>query len=250
VEDNDDGLRYLKHGTTLHGAQFMAPDQRLRLVGYYHPQGPVGEVLTAIGGTARTRDVAIVGLGTGTLACYGHAGEHWRYFEIDPAVERIARNPRFFTYLSSCPASVDVVLGDARLSLAREPQGRFGVIVLDAFTSDAIPIHLLTREALALYLEKLTPDGLLLIHISNRYFDLSGPLARAAASLGVTAVHRDDDGEIEKGDWKSASHWVVFARTPEAVAFLDGKPEWEPLPPEAGRPWSDDFSNVIEALAP
>jgi hypothetical protein len=142
------------------------------------------------------------------------------------------------------------VLGDARLSLAREPQGRFGVIVLDAFTSDAIPIHLLTREALALYLEKLTPDGLLLIHISNRYFDLSGPLARAAASLGVTAVHRDDDGEIEKGDWKSASHWVVFARTPEAVAFLDGKPEWEPLPPEAGRPWSDDFSNVIEALAP
>jgi SAM-dependent methyltransferase len=251
VEDNDDGLRYLKHGTTLHGAQFMAPDKRMLLVGYYHPQGPVGEILTAIGGTPRTQDVAIVGLGTGTLACYGRAGEHWRYFEIDPAVEGIARNTRFFTYLSSCPASVDVVLGDARLSLAREPDGRFGVIVLDAFTSDAIPIHLLTREALAMYLEKLAPDGLLLIHISNRYFDLSGPLARAAASLGVVAVHRDDDDEIENGDdWKSASHWVVFARTPEAVAFLDGKPGWEPLPPEAGRPWSDDFSNVIEALAP
>ena len=205
-------------------------------------------MLRLIGGSARTAEVAIVGLGSGTLACYGHPGEHWRFYEIDPAVERIARNDRFFTYLANCPA--DVVLGDARLSLAREPDHRFGVIVLDAFTSDAIPIHLLTREALALDLEKLAPDGLLLIHISNRYFDLTGPLARAAASLGVTAVHRDDDDEVEKGDWKSASHWVVFARTPEALGFLQGNPQWQPLPPSPGRPWSDDFSNVIEALSP
>lgn len=247
-DDTAKGIRYLKHGTTLHGAQYMAPDQRLRLVGYYHPQGPVGQVLRLIGGSARTAEVAIVGLGSGTLACYGHPGEHWRFYEIDPAVERIARNDRFFTYLANCPA--DVVLGDARLSLAREPDHRFGVIVLDAFTSDAIPIHLLTREALALDLEKLAPDGLLLIHISNRYFDLTGPLARAAASLGVTAVHRDDDDEVEKGDWKSASHWVVFARTPEALGFLQGDPQWQALPPSPGRPWSDDFSNVIEALSP
>lgn len=247
-EDKDEGMRYLKHGTTLHGAQFMAPDQHLRLVGYYHPQGPVGQVLRLVGGTARTTEVAVVGLGTGTLACYGHAGEHWRFYEIDPAVERIARNNQFFDYLAHCPA--DVILGDARLSLAREPDHRFGVIILDAFTSDAIPIHLLTREALALDLDKLAPEGLLLIHISNRYFDLTGPLARAAASLGVVAVHRDDDDEIEKGDWKSASHWVVFARTAQALAFLADDPQWQPLPPSRGRPWSDDFSNVIEALAP
>lgn len=248
-EDRDEGLRYLEHGTTFHGAEFMDRDRHLRLVGYYHPQGPIGQVLRLIGGTARTAEVAVVGLGTGTLACYGHAGERWRFYEIDPAVERIARS-RYFDYLAECPPDKQVILGDARLSLSREPDRRFGTIILDAFTSDAIPVHLLTREALALYLDKLAPDGLLLIHISNRYFDLTGPLARAAASLGVAAVHRDDDDEIEKGDYKSASHWVIFARKPEALAFLQGDPRWQPLPPVPGRPWTDDFSNVIEALDP
>ncbi len=248
-EDYTDGIRYLEHGTTLHGAQFMDVEKRIRPIGYYHPMGPVGQVLRAIGGSARTSQVAVVGLGTGTLACYGHMGEHWRFFEIDPAVERIARNSRFFDYLARCPPIVDVVLGDARLSLAREPNGQFGVIVLDAFTSDAIPIHLLTHEALALYLDKLAPDGILLIHISNRYFDLTGPLSRAAASFGIVARHRDDSEDIEDSDWKAASHWVAMARTTAALDFLGGDPGWEPLPPSRGRPWSDDFSNVLEALS-
>src|SRR6185312_13981192 len=139
--------------------------------------GPLGQLFNRIGGGPDTRDVAVVGLGIGGFACYAHAGERWTYFEINPAVLRIAIDPRLFTYLRDCPAHPAVVLGDARLSLERVPDRSFGLIVLDAFASDAIPTHLMTREALQLYLRKLRPGGLVVFHVSSQFLDLAPVVA-------------------------------------------------------------------------
>jgi hypothetical protein len=183
----DDGaVRVLQHGTTLHGAQGTQPGGETVPLGYYGREGPFGRFFEAIGSRGLAR-VGVVGLGTGALACYSRPGEAWTFHEIDPVVEKLASDGRYFQFLSACGKNLRIVLGDARLTLANVPDGTYDAIVIDAFSSDSIPLHLLTREALALYHRKLGPDGAILFHVSNRYLDLAPLVAALARDSGAAA---------------------------------------------------------------
>jgi len=246
----DDDLHELVHGTTTHGRQDFSPRRRSVPLSYYHHGGPIGQMLTAAPASA-TADVAIIGLGTGSIACYSEPGERWTFYEIDPTVERIARDPDLFTYLRDCPGELDVVLGDARLSLDRAADRRYGMIVADAFSSDTVPIHLLTREALALYRSKLRRDGLLAFNVSNRYLTLEPVLGNLARNAGLACVAQEDQRSQNDGQPETdASDWVVMARSRRkvaAVAPVAGG--WERCRSSPGTPvWTDDFSNLIGAI--
>jgi len=243
--------RILYHGTTIHGAQKLRNDDGTPVDGsptpltYYYPQGPLAEAIDA----ARVAHgvlghVAVVGLGTGSLACHRKAGEHWTFFEIDPEVIRIARDPRLFTFLSSCAADAPLVAGDARLTLEASPD-RYDLIVLDAFSSDSIPAHLLTREALAGYLAKLSPRGVIVAHISNRHLDLAPVLANVAGSQGlVSFLGEDDRADDFMTTFVSNARVVAMARTASDTGSVAGK--WTPLHPDpTSALWTDDYSNVL-----
>jgi spermidine synthase len=195
-------------------------------------------------------DVAAIGLGVGTLAAYVRPGQRWTFYEIDPAIERIARDDRYFTFLNDCGDRCRVVLGDARLSLAATAGARYQLIALDAFSSDAIPMHLLTREAMGVYLSRLAPHGVLAIHISNRHLRLNGLVGRLAAAHGLVARERRDVHKTEA--WpkdKSASHWMVMARTSGDLGAVAQDPAWTVPPDGDGEPlWTDDFSNILDVL--
>jgi hypothetical protein len=241
----------LSHGTTLHGAELIEPGKRPVPLTYYHPTGPAGDVVRAVQARGHSRRVAVVGLGTGAMACHSRPGERWTFLEIDPTVERIARDPRLFTYLRDCPGSFEVVLGDARISLARAPDRRYGLIVLDAFSSDAIPVHLLTREAVELYQARLEDGGVLAFHVSNRFIDLEPVLGDLAKATGMTCLERFDYAGAPVGEaiqGKSASHWLALGRRPADLGKLAADLGWQPCTRGAGPPWTDDYSDVLTAL--
>ena len=175
----------LASGNTLHGEQDLSPAMRREPLTYYHHASPIGDVMKAWAGSPERRNVGVIGLGAGTLAAYSEPGERWTFFEIDPVVVEVARDR--FTYLGDARGEVNVVLGDGRLSLVAVPDGTFGLLVLDAFSSDAVPVHLLTREALALYLRKLAPGGLLAFHLSNRHLALAEIVAGGRRQKGWSA---------------------------------------------------------------
>ena len=252
VEARPGGFHRLVNGTTTHGGQFTTPKRRLEPVTYYDPSGPVGQIMARVPRGDGSGRVAVLGLGSGGLACYAGAGERWTYYEIDPEVERLARDPRLFTYLRDCPGRHDVVLGDARLSLAGAPERAFGLIVGDVFSSDAVPAHLLTREALALYRSKLTEDGVLAMHISNRYLDLEPVVAALASDAGLSCLTREEKRRAPvRVPGKIPSHWAVMAERPTALARLAADPRWRPCRRSPGeRVWTDDFSNIVGALDP
>ena len=234
----------LRHGRTVHGVQQLSPERGRGPNTYYLPESGIGQ---ALNGHARRRygslRIGVVGLGAGTIAAYGRAGDYLRFYEINPAVARLSQSERpLFTYLRDSPAQIDVVLGDARAVLARERDANhrqhFDVLVLDAFNSGSIPVHLLTREALALYLEHLEPrHGILALHISNRYLDLL-PVVHGLAEhygLATTLVQRDGPGEF-------ASSWALLARRVAALPVV-------PTPPPARTVlWTDDYSNLLAVL--
>jgi hypothetical protein len=251
TEHEEAHLHALIHGTTLHGAQSTVPGRRLEPLTYYDRRGPVGDVFSRLRATTDTGEVAVIGLGVGTLACYGRAGQQWTFYEIDPAVERVARDPTLFTYLRDCPPRSDVELGDARVSLSRASGRKFGLIAVDAFNSDSIPVHLMTRQALSLYLDRLSPGGVIMVNITNRYLDMRGVVGALARDAGVTALVRDDleTTDEERSTVKSGSMWVVMARAPADLSGLRGDPRWKPLVERAGaQVWTDDFSNLFDAL--
>jgi len=244
-----ENFRTLQHGTTTHGAQSIDPDEALEPLTYYHRLGPIAQVLTAVGGDTPRR-VAVVGLGTGSLACYGRPAESWTFYEIDPLVERIARNPKYFTYMRDCPPAKRVILGDARLSLANVASASYDILVIDAFTSDAIPTHLITREALQLYLDKLGPTGVVAFHISNRYLDLEPVVAGIASSVGASALVGSDTylSAEERGPFRNLSKWVAVSRSTAMIARLGPVRGWRELKSSRGDPWTDDFSNVLSVF--
>ncbi|HEY8641465.1 MAG TPA: fused MFS/spermidine synthase, partial [Candidatus Dormibacteraeota bacterium] len=239
VDDTGAGRHLLLDGRVTHGSQNQDPRLRLLPTTYYAPSGPAGEFFQA--GAARR--VAVIGLGAGTLACYAQPGQSWTFYEIDPAVIRIAEDPRLFSFLGSCaPAGTSVVEGDGRLQVARAPDAAFDVIVVDAFGSDNVPAHLLTREAIALYFRKLAPGGSLLVNISNQYVNLRPIFAAEAAAAGLTCYGRIDTAVTSQQatEGKLISSWVLVAREPPALAG------WEAVPVDPSIPlWTDDFSNVL-----
>jgi SAM-dependent methyltransferase len=245
-----DSTHILLNGTTKHGAQSFLPGRRREPLSYYSRNGPLGDVFRELP-ALQGRAIAVVGLGTGATAAYGLSGERWTVYEIDPAVERIARDPRYFTYLADSPAHIDIVLGDGRLSLARARDGSFNLIVLDAFSSDAIPVHLLTREAVALYFRKLAPGGTLVFHLSNRYLALEPVLARLAEDAGAVARIRANtvrrDVALHTG--QDPSVWAVIAADSLFLGGLSTDPRWRPLRHQRKIDlWTDDFSNVLQTL--
>jgi hypothetical protein len=240
-------LRTLANGATAHGAQSLDPSRRREPLAYYTRTGPIGAVMAAWRGRPQREDVALVGLGTGALAAYSAPGERWTFFELDPAVVAIARDSGLFTYLSDARGAVTVVLGDARRTLgdARAP---FGLLVLDAFSSDAVPAHLLTREALALYLTKLAPHGVIALHLSNHFLDLEPVVGSGVASLGLAARACADGASADEiGLGKAASLWMVVARDDADLAPLRGLPCWRAARTDAA-PWTDDKSDLWSSL--
>lgn len=280
----------LMHGTTLHGAQKIRNDTGERVVDtspttYYHPTSPMArsveiarEHIAAKGGSGR---FGVIGLGSGSLACHASEGERWRFFEIDPVMVGIATNPDNFSYLANCqPNPPDIVIGDARLTLAREPSSSFDLLIVDAFSSDAVPVHLMTAEALRLYLDKVGPNGLAVLHVSNRYLDLDGVLA-ATVKL-VTGAHGlvVSDDSADGGYGSTSSTIVVLSRNPDSLEpFKQNSGDVSELDARSGdaagcpdesfksrigcaavqvlratnlapgrsglRPWTDDFSDVL-----
>jgi hypothetical protein len=248
-------LRRLVHGRTVHGMQFLDPARRGEPLTYYHRTGPAGDVFRAL----EPREVGVVGLGAGSLAAYGEPGRRLTFYEIDPAVGAIAGNGEMFTFLADgaarSGAPPQIKLGDGRLLLEAEPDGRFDLLVLDAFSSDAIPVHLLTREAIELYLRKLkTADkesrgGVLAFHLSNRYLELEPVLGNLAARLGLAGrARRDDDVAGKPG--KVASQWAVLARDEADLRALARKgSRWNPIATRASvGEWTDDFTNLLRVL--
>jgi hypothetical protein len=250
ILDRAGGTRLLSHGTTLHGRQFVDAARRGEPLTYYHRTGPLGRTMAALPQLQQPGEIAAIGLGVGTLATYAKPGQQWTFFEIDPAVERMARDDRYFTYLKDCGSRCQVVLGDARLSLLARPDARYRLIVLDAFSSDAIPMHLMTREAMALYLSRLDEHGVMAFHVSNRHLDLGPVVGRLAASHGLAAMPLKDDRSPRWPREKTPSFWVMVARSTDDLSPVLGGKDWAPPPVEAGTPlWTDDFSNVFDVIS-
>jgi len=249
--DKSGSIHKLYHGTTLHGDQDMDPENLLTPRTYYDRQGPLAQVFEAMRAVRKLDHVGVVGLGTGTTTCYQEPGQAMTFFEIDPTIERIARDPKLFRYLELCGQDVEVIIGDGRQNLGRTPDGTFNLLILDAFNSDAIPVHLLTREALALYLHKLAPGGIVLFHISNRYVQLEPVVANLAIEASVAALIQEyepsNDDEATYG--ASSSTWVAVARDHTDLNLLEADDRWRPPEPDARvGVWTDDYSNIFRTL--
>jgi spermidine synthase len=212
---------------------------------YYTEDGPFGQALAARTGPLRRDHIAVIGLGAGGTSVYRRPGEDWTYYEIDPLVRHIATATPYFTFLRDCAPDARIELGDARLTLRATAQQSFDVLVLDAFSSDAIPVHLLTREAMALYLGKLRPGGIVLMHVSNRYLDLAPILARIAEELGLHL--RMQQFRVKNAN-VTFSDWVVLARSEADLGSLAGDPRWRRLDPGSAPLWTDSFSNILDVL--
>lgn len=244
-------VRELDHGTTVHGIQFTGSPVLERLpTTYYAPPSGIGLAMGALdrlyGAQAR---VGVVGLGTGTLACYAQPGQHWRFYEIDPAVIRIARDTGQFTYLKTCLPDPTIRVGDARISLEHDAPASLDLLALDAFSSDAIPMHLMTREAFAAYARVLQPKGLLLVHISNRFLDLEPVVAAVAREGGWHAAKLYYEPPRHTAV-ASASQWIALSRDPATLrALAAGGGNWAPLTPRSGfTAWTDDYSTILPLL--
>jgi spermidine synthase len=249
TEDPTGRYHGLAHGTTLHGMQALAPERRGEALTYYHETGPFGQAWHALPGAAG-REIAVVGLGVGTLATYARPPQRWTFFEIDPAIERIARTREWFSFMEACGDRCRVVIGDARVSLNRVPVHAYDLLVLDAFSSDSIPMHLMTREALSLYLSRLAPDGALVMHVSNRHLRLAPVVARLAESQGLVGLQQVESNGPGWPAGKSGSHWIVMARNRADLGGLDSDRRWSTLvASRATALWTDDFSNILSVLS-
>lgn len=252
IQSSDGQFNVLQHGTTLHGAQRIR-DEAGRTVAsttpvtYYHAHGPMASAVRLTGMVAainRTQaKFGVIGLGAGSLACHSASGETWRFFEIDPVVVGIAKSKKF-TFLANCQPDADIVIGDARLTFAKEPEESYDLLIVDAFSSDAIPMHLLTAEAIRLYASKLKPDGAGVLHISNRYLDLEQVLAATVPLVpglhAITIESGDDDGYAVTG-----STVVVFGKNRQAIDQFLAIPGARNMPKPEVKPWTDDSSDIL-----
>jgi hypothetical protein len=256
VETADGKYRLLFHGTTIHGAERVRDTAGTPVttrpipLTYYYFGGPMSEAVGAArAARGRLDRVAAVGLGTGSMACHKRDGERWTFFEIDPVVIRLASDEKNFRFLSDCGPIERIVPGDARLTLAAS-SGRYDLIVLDAFSSDAIPVHLLTREAFAGYLTRLAPNGAIAVHVSNRHMELASVVAAVGAAEGLVAyMKRDDQANDLLKDYRANAEVVVLAKSVADFGDLPSRRGWTRLESMPGvAAWTDDYSDVLRAI--
>jgi len=242
-------VRKLIHGTTVHGAQALGGPYRCRPLTYYAPETVIGSAFARSLAAGPPANVGVVGLGTGAVAAYTRPGDRLTFFEIDPLVVRIASNPARFSYTTACAKGhVDYVVGDARLTLAKQRPGAFDVLLIDAFSSDAIPAHLLTVEAMRLYLSRIKPDGVLIMHLTNRHMDLAGPALAAAKASGASAVVTRYEPSADAQSRMAAPQIVMtVSRSPKALTSHLG-PDDRPTPTRSQMPWTDDYTNILGAI--
>jgi hypothetical protein len=248
-------FRYLLHGGTLHGVQSLDPARSREPLAYYTRSGPAGQIFRALQARMPHGDWAVVGLGAGAMACYLQPGQTLTYYEIDPLVARIAEDHRYFTFLQQCAPQARIILGDARLKLRVAPDSHYDLIVIDAFSGDSIPMHLMTREALALYQRKLAPGGILAFHISNNYLRIAPTLGDLAGDAHLLCAMEDDTAltQAQADEGKSASKWVVMARNQADLDDLmqdrSAVAHWTPLKARAGAGvWTDDYSSLLSLI--
>ncbi|MBS0488642.1 spermidine synthase [Phenylobacterium sp.] len=243
-------VKMLSHGTTLHGAQAQDPRYMCRPLVYYAPETPIGQVFSHETKRPTPLRVGAVGLGTGAVAAYSRKGDHLTFFEIDPLVIRLSTDPKYFSYTTTCAkGAIDYVVGDARLTLAKQPAGTFDVLLIDAFSSDAVPAHLLTVEAMKGYLAKLKPDGVLIVHLSNRNLELRAPaMAVAEAAGGFALIQRHSPAKASPPLWESAEDAMIVSRSLAALAPYEADDRWAQTDPTAARPWTDDYMNLAGAM--
>jgi hypothetical protein len=243
------------HGTTIHGAERFRNNDGTAVIGrpepitYYHRDGGIGRAITAI----RERKgaplkVAVIGVGAGTLTCAVEPGESWKFFEIDQTMVDTASDPKYFRYVSSCMPDFKPVIGDARLTFASEPSGTYDLIIVDAYSSDAIPIHLATAEAMAIYKDKLAPQGAVLMHVSNRHLDLETVVVGIADANDLRSwVYNEDSGR--DADYIFSTDVVISAREPADIGKLATSRQWEETEADDRHGvWTDDYSNILGAL--
>jgi hypothetical protein len=251
VTDVSGDRHELIDGGVIHGIQLTDPSVRDIPSSYYSPSGPVGDFFNAEKGTDAAWSVAVIGLGAGSVGCYAQPGQSWTYYEIDPAVVDIARNPSMFTFLHDCTPRAAITLGDGRLTLAKAPDRSYDLIVVDAFGGDAIPVHLLTREAIELYLAKLRPGGALLFNISNKYVDIGSVLAGEAGALDLVSFVRADVSVTaeQAALGKVESAWLVMSRDRDSLGGLPDTPGWQAQTASMESPvWTDDFSDLLAVM--
>jgi SAM-dependent methyltransferase len=241
-------LKRLMHGAILHGEQYQTGESRRLLTTYYEEESGIGAAIQSR--QAGPMKVGVIGLGTGTIAAYGRKGDVYRFYDIDPRVVEVARTQ--FSFLADSNARVEVVVGDARLELEREAPQAFDVLAVDAFSGDAIPIHLITREALALYLRHMKPDGIVAFHVSNRFLNLIPVVARIAREEGAHAALVTDEPDVDLAGRaeRARTDWVLVSRSAAALAGprieeagavpAEDQPSW--------RTWTDDYSNLVQIL--
>jgi SAM-dependent methyltransferase len=247
----------LLHGNILHGEQYRGDPYRLWAITYYYHNGPIGQIFKAFEGDAAKRNVAVIGLGTGTMAAYAQPGDHYTFYEIDRKVKETSFDQKtYFSFVQDAKergADVNIVLGDARLSLDRErqtnPDQKYDLIVVDAFSSDAIPVHLLTQQALQIYRAKLKPGGIVVFHTSNRYLDLEPVVGNIAAAEGMACIMQSDTTTGAENPGKLQSTWVLVAnQETDFGKLLDGD-AWRPQRPDPScGVWTDDFSNLLQVF--
>jgi hypothetical protein len=236
-------VRLLSHGSIKHGEQFLDPLRRREPTTYYGATSGIGRAMAAA--PAGPRRVGLIGLGAGTLASYGRAGDAYRIYEINPQVFELADSE--FTFLRDSAAHIERVLGDARLALEREPPQGFDLLAVDAFSGDAVPVHLLTAEAMDVYVRHMKPDGIVAFHVSNRYLELAPVVAQIAQLKGLSAMLVSDDAKDSK--WLNSTDWVLVAREPGVLARGALRGAASPIVlPASNRPWTDDFNNLLGAL--
>lgn len=264
-QDGSGQFFVLRHGTTIHGAQSVDPQKWRDQLTYYLPEGPVGQFFSVLHNNPRNLSIGIVGLGAGAMACFRRPNDDMTFYEIDPSILAVALDNRYFHYLDECAPDSQTILGDARLSLSQAPDKQYDLLVIDAFSSDSIPVHLITREAMDLYFRKLENQGLILIHISNRYMDLEPVLANLSQHGHLSGriqryfpIKNDPNGDSElarasererKKQFQYPSIWVLLARNEQALGEIASDPRWSPLigDQEVGL-WTDDYSNILRVM--
>ena len=240
----------MMHGTTLHGAQSRHPEVKCEPTLYYADSGPLGQAAILIQNRKDAAKMGIVGLGSGAMASYKRAGDTMTFFEIDPMVDRIARDPKWFTYISECAdGEIKTVIGDARLTLEKEAPGTYDYLLIDAFSSDAIPAHLLTREAIAGYLSLLSEDGVVVLHLSNRHMDITRPAMAAAEAQNAAFLHQMYYKISKNSGYGDASaEALVLARNEAALEDFRKDGRWQPWDSGGVKPWTDDYVDLFSAL--